>query len=199
MIRFYDKEVFCIEYDSLNRTELRFFLKGNQSEVICVLKEGNYVGYITWSSLLRNDDIYESILEEYIILDEKVWENGRKIFVGHRSAFGEVPQIPVLNKDNQLIYFAWQDEEANRELRMLRELEECKGALTFCDLNPEYEGVMIHGFNELAYYMAKYLIGLGIAVNVEGELWNEFGSWEKKEMPACKNYEIWAEGQRFAA
>lgn len=195
MIRFYDKEVFCIEYDSLNRTELRsFFLKGNQSEVVCVLKEESYVGYITWSSLLRNDDVYESILEEYIILDEKVWENGRKIFVGYRSAFGEVAQIPVLNKDGQLIYFAWQDGEANRELRMLRELEECKGALTFRDLNPEYEGVTIHGFNELAYYMAKYLTGLGIAVNVEGEIWNEFGSWEKKEMPAHKNYEIWAEG-----
>lgn len=195
MLRFYDKDVFYTEYDSLNRSELRsFFLTGNQSEIVCILKEGNYIGYITWHSLLCNDDIYESIQKEYIILDGNVWENGRKSFVRHRTAFGEAVQIPVLNTDGQLIYFAWQDEEANRELRMLRELEECKGALTFRDLNQKYEGVTIHGFNEFAYYMAKYLKGLGIAVNVEGELWNEFGSWEKNEMPAHKNYEIWAEG-----
>ena len=195
MIRFYDKDVFCTEYDSLNRSELRsFFLKGNQSEIICVLKEGNYIGYITWHSLLSNDDIYGSIQKEYIVLDENVWENGRKIFARQRTAFGEPVQIPVLNKAGQLVYFAWQDEEANRELRMLGELETCKGALNFFDLNPEYEGVTIYGFHELAYYMAKYLTGLGMAVNVEGELWDEFGFWEKYEVPAYKNYEIWAEG-----
>lgn len=170
------------------------FLKGNQSEIICVLKEGNYIGYITWHSLLSNDDIYGSIQKEYIVLDENVWENGRKIFARQRTAFGGPVQIPVLNKAGQLVYFAWQDEEANRELRMLGELETCKGALNFLDLNPEYEGVAIYGFHELAYYMAKYLTGLGMAVNVEGELWDEFGLWEKNEMPAYKNYEIWAEG-----
>lgn len=195
MIRFCSKEVFCIEYDSLNRSELRsFFLKGNQSEIVCILKEGNYIGYITWHSLLCNDDIYESIQKEHIILDGNVWENGRKSFAGHRAAFGEAVQIPVLDKDGQLVYFAWQDEEANRELRMLGELEACKGALTFRDLNPEYEGVTIHGFNELAYYMARYLTGLGMLVNVEGELWDEFGFGEKKEMLAHRSYEIWAEG-----
>lgn len=195
MIRFYDKEVFCIEYDCLSRSELRsFFLKGNQSEIICVLKEGNYAGYITWPSLLGNDDIYESIQKEYIVLDEMAWENGRRFFARHRTVFGEAVQLPVLDRERRLICFAYQDQEADRELRMLRELEECEGALTFCDLNPEYAGVTIHGFNEIAYYMVKYLTGLGMAVNVEGELWKEFGTWEKHEIMAHKSCEIWAEG-----
>lgn len=195
MIRFYDKDIFCIEYDSLNRSELRaFFLKGNQSEIVCVLKRGSYEGYITWPSLLKSDDIYESIKKEYIILNEMVWENGREYFARHKTVFGEMVQLPVLNKERQLICFAYQDEEANRELRMLRELEGCKGALTFCDLNPEYEGVTIHGFNEIAFNAAKYFIGLGLTVNVEGELWNELGCWENHAIMAHKNYEIWAEG-----
>lgn len=195
MIRFYDKEVFCVEYGSLDRSELRsFFLQGNEGEAVCVLKEGNYVGYITWPSLLGSDDIYESIQEESVVLDEKVWEKGRRYFSSHTTVFGEAVQLPVLNKKGELVCFAWQDEEADRELRMLRELEECEGALTFCDLNQGYSGATIHGFNEIAYYMAGYLKRLGITVNVEGELWKEFGAWENQEMMAHKNYEIWAEG-----
>ena len=77
---------------------------------------------------------------------------------------------------------------------MLRELEECEGALTFCDLNPNYVGVTIHGCNEIAVYMAGYFTRLGISVNVEGELWKEFGAWENCAIMAHKNYEIWAEG-----
>lgn len=195
MIRFYDKEVFCMEYDMLNRSELRsFFLKGNQKEAVCILKEGKYIGFITWPSLLGNDDIYESIQKEFIILDEKVWENGRHYFARHKTVFGEAVQLPVLNREGQLICFAWQDEEADRELRMLRELKECQGALTFCDLNPNYIGVTIHGCNEIACYMAGYLTSLGILVNVEGELWKEFGTWENHAIMVHKNYEIWAEG-----
>ena len=195
MLRFYDKEIFCVEYDNLNRSELRsFFLKGNQEEIVCVLQQGNYMGYITWPSLLKSGDIYEGIQKEYVTLDETVWEKGRQYFAGHKTVFGEAVQLPVLSREGQLLCFAYQDEEANRELRMLRELEECEGALTFFDVNPEYIGVTIHGFNELAYYMDKYLMGLGLAVNVEGELWKEFGIRESHAVMAHENYEIWAEG-----
>lgn len=195
MIRFYDKEIFCVEYDSLSRSELRsFFLKGNQAEIVCVLNNGSYEGYITWSALLSNDDIYESIEKGYVILDDMIWENGRHYFDRRTSALGEIVQLPILNKERQLVCFAYQDEEADRELRMLRELKECKNAVTFCDLNPDYEIVTIHGFNEIAYYMAGYFADLGIKVNVEGELWDEFGSWEKHVAMEYKNYEIWAEG-----
>ena len=195
MIRFYDKEVFCVEYDSLSRSELRsFFLKGNQSEIVCILNNGSYEGYITWSALLRNDDIYEGIEKDYVILDEMVWENGRRYFARRIPGLGEIVQLPVLNRERQLVCFAYQDEEADRELRMLKELEECENAVTFCDLNPNYDMVTIHGFNEIAYYMAEYLADLGIGVNVEGELWEAFGSWEKHVAMAYRNYEIWAEG-----
>ena len=77
---------------------------------------------------------------------------------------------------------------------MLRELEECREALSFRDLYPDYTGVMIYGCNELAWYMMKYLIKIGIVVNVDGELWEELGTWEKYEIPTLQNYDIWAEG-----
>ena len=187
MIRFYDKEVFCMEFDSLSRSGLRtFFLKGNEKEIICILEQGRYAGYITWPSLLGNDDLEESIQKDYVILDEAVWENSRKYFSAHETFFGEKVCLPVLNKEGQLICFAYQDEEADRELRMLGELEKCEGALTFRDLNPEYEGVTIHGFNEAAYYMAEYLMGLEIPVRVEGDLWKEFEIGEDYEVLSYK-------------
>ena len=147
MLRFYDKEIFCVEYDNLNRSELRsFFLKGNQEEIVCVLQQGNYMGYITWPSLLKSGDIYEGIQKEYVTLDETVWEKGRQYFAGHKTVFGEAVQLPVLSREGQLLCFVWQDEGANQELRMLRELEKCEGALSFFDVNPEHTGVTIHGF-----------------------------------------------------
>lgn len=81
------------------------------------------MGYITWPSLLGSDNIYEGIRKECFALDET-----------------------VLNREGQLLCFVWQDEGANQELRMLRELEKCEGALSFFDVNPEHTGVTIHGF-----------------------------------------------------
>lgn len=39
--------------------------------------------------------------------------------------------IPVVDKERNLLCFAYQDEEANRELRMLDELFNHKNALSF--------------------------------------------------------------------
>lgn len=141
-----------------------------------------------------NRDLERNILEEYIILDENIWENGRKCFADHPSPIDEIVLLPVLSREHELVCFAWQDKEANRELRMLRELEECSDALDFQDLNPEYINVTIHGCNELAYYFASYLQKRGIGVSVEGNFWKELGSWESHVAMACQNYEIWAEG-----
>ena len=68
-----------------------------------------------------------------------------------------------------------QDDEANRELRMLRELRENKSALQFTDIFPQYEEVLICGCNELAVAFADYLMELGIEVSVFGEYWDRHG------------------------
>ncbi len=191
MIRFYNSNIYSVECDALNKNELyAYFQNGHQREVVCVLISGVYMGSITYTSLQENEDIHKSIQQEYLILDETIWQKGREFFAGCKVA----DVVPVLNKRHQLVGLAWQDEEANRELRMLRELEECRDALSFRDFYPDCTGVTVHGCNELAWYFVKYLSGCGIDIRVDGEFWQELGTWEDYGIAKCENYEIWAEG-----
>lgn len=135
-------------------------------------------------------DIHWDREGEFLILDETIWKKGREYFIKNRST----DYVPVLTREGEFAGFAWQDHEANRELRMLRELEECDEAISFGDLYSDYKSVTIHGCNELAWYFAKYLVQRGITVNVDGNVWDSLGMGIKKKVSACQNYEIWAEG-----
>ena len=92
-----------------------------------------------------------------------------------------------------------QDEEANRELRMLRELRENKSALQFTDVFPEYRKVLIVGCNELAVLFAKYLEELGISVLVFGQYWEQHGykSCSIEELTGGGQLTVYAEGMPF--
>lgn len=88
----------------------------------------------------------------------------------------------------------WQDDEANRELRMLDELMMCGNALNFKDVYPEYDCVTVYGFNELACFLIKYLKSQEVAVNACGAMWKEYGIWEKTEKLAFRELTIYADG-----
>ena len=134
---------------------------------------------------------HEILPDKYLVMDSMIWQSGREQF----TKYVEMEVLPVLDYRNQLICFAWQDEEANREIRMLRELREQSDYINFRDLHPECTSVTIHGCNELAWYMREYLIKIGIRVNVEGKFWDKLGVQnEKYDIPEYQNYEIWAEG-----
>lgn len=127
-----------------------------------------------------------------LIMNQRIWDIGRCYFEDYFNAVGEM--APVFDDAHQLICYAWQDKEANRQLRMLDELCRCADALTFKDVYPEIESVTIQGCNELAYYFMKYLEEIGIPVFVIGRFWNELGVDQKIETLAKKNLTIYAEG-----
>lgn len=193
MIRFLQVEFNYIEYDSLDKSELiSYFQAGHQEEIVCVLKERSYVGILTLDFLQRSDSVSECIQRDYIVMDETIWQQGRKYF----SNNGMEVSVPVLNREHQILCLAWQDVEANRELRMLWELDDCENAFSFHDLKPDLNVVTIHGCNELAWYFAQYLQERNIAVNVEEKYWRDIGGLSGKECKnkICESYEIWAEG-----
>ena len=129
--------------------------------------------------------------KECLVLDEAIWEKGRAYFAKNRA----VDLIPVVNRENRLICYAWQDKEARREVRMLWELEACNDAIGFRNLHPDCKAVIIHGCNELAWYMMNYLKKQGIPVSTDGMFWEELGIESRKNaMPEYHTYEIWAEG-----
>lgn len=196
MIRFVDKEVNCVTSGELSRDRLfSYFLDGNREDILCVTDEdGRYQGNITYVSLLHGTDVQESIRTEKIVLNEHLWENGRRFFNSYQNLMEEVILLPVVDQEGYLVCFACQDMDANRELRQLRELQAYTNALSFRDVFPEFDCVTIWECNELAYYFAQYLKEIGVPVSVKGSLWKYFGEWEGCETLDYRNLNIYADG-----
>ncbi len=196
MIRFCDKDVCCISNEQSDRSALLdYFFQGNMDEVVCVQNpDGTYRGWISYYSLIHSEHVAEAVLEEYVKFDNQIWENARKFFACHEYRFRENALLPVADQAGNLICFAYEDGEANREIRMLRELEELDGASGFADCYPQYSCVKICGCNELAVLFAGYLKKQGIAVKTEGELWKYFLPSDSREYPDHRCLTIYAEG-----
>lgn len=175
MIRFCDKEICCVTEEQLDRQQLlEYFINGHRSELVCVLdKEGKFKGSVTYLALLGRE-LADSINQNYLILDETIWEKGRQCLEGYPVQFGVETMVPVVDSERNLLCFAYQDNEANQELRMLDELVKHKSASGFADIYPQYDSVIIHDCNELAYYFILYLRNLEIPVHVSGALWEYF-------------------------
>ncbi len=196
MIRFCDKEVICLEYGRINRSELiSYFLNGHMNEPVCVVDDCNrYLGYITYHGLLPNTDIDKAISKERLTVNKDIWKHGRWSFAAHNKKFEEYILFPVVDIEQELVCFAYEDSDADRELRMLWELQENPNALQFADIYPECECVRIHGFNELAYFFAMYLKSQGISVWVEGSMWETFFQTRQKPVLDYQRMDIYAEG-----
>lgn len=129
-----------------------------------------------------------------MVLGRDLWESGRRYFFNCQNRFDEIGILPVLDENYKLVCFAYDDEEADRELRMLKELEQTDGAVDFRDVYPEYDSVSISGCNELAYFFVQYLKKKGIPVQVSGEMWDLLGEWESGGVQGIRQYRVYAEG-----
>lgn len=133
--------------------------------------------------------------ENAVSFDKDIWKKIKAMSCYRQmDLIPETDCIPVVNVQKEIIGIAFQDSFANREMRMLRELQEIEEALTFRDIYEEYESVSIYGCNELAYEFAHYLIRCGVTVNVYGELWEGLGEWQSAPVDAAADYKIYAEG-----
>lgn len=127
-------------------------------------------------SLERHEGFTIVIAEQPLTLNEDIWQNGRDYFRQHiYSNTTNLQIIPIVDASGDIICYGWQDHEANRELRMLKELESNQDARQFDDVFSDIKKVVICGCNELAYCFVKYLENLNIPVIVKGKYWNYFG------------------------
>ncbi len=139
------------------------------------------------------------ISAECIMFGKKIWNDSKEYFKHHfcDAAVGAW-LVPVENENHEAFCYVYQDNEANRELRMLKELRSNKDSLQFTDIFPEYKEAVIYGFNELAVSFAGYLEELGVAVSVIGKYWDFFGYTSSNELDLLvgggKKLIIYAEG-----
>lgn len=116
-----------------------------------------------------------TILSENIVLGEKVWNKGRELFRKNLSGdITSVKMVPIESENGEIICYAYQDTEANRELRMLKELEAHEEVIQFKEIFPQVKEVIVCGCNELAYRFVKYLERQRVNVSVTGKYWEHF-------------------------
>lgn len=125
-----------------------------------------------------------------IIFNSDIWSNCRKYFSEHKT----IEKVPIFNGNNELICYAYQDGAANREMRMLYELESANNLICFKEVYTEYMGVVIYECNELAYYFAQYLKNQNIPVRVMGNYWKAAGWVDNEVQFVGKSLQIYAEG-----
>ncbi|MCI8634306.1 MAG: hypothetical protein HFJ05_01720 [Eubacterium sp.] len=191
----------------------------NKEEIVCFLDDSErFFGYVSYNGftneLLKQTEyseeeisyaileqcLLQSIRREYVVFDRNIWKEARKYFKDSFRNLSSMPLLPVVDKNGQLMCFAWDDEEANQEIRMLDELMEREDSvLGFRDVFPEYDGVTVYGFNELVYYFIMYLKQQGILFNAKDEMWVQCGEWKrldtsKESFLEHKNFIIYGEG-----
>ncbi len=206
MVRFCDKEICCVTENEMDWQLMSdYFLDWDINEKIYILdKDGRFVGNVVYNALFgiepdnavrkelvnlgENRNVW--IVKDYVTLDKHVLENGRNYFISCPDGL-----LPVVNEERQLVCFAWNDKEADRELRMLDELAGGgKNQWTFQDIYPQAGCVTVNGFHELAYYFVRYLEKMDVPVRVTGEFWDMFDINMGPEVPDYMNFVIDAEG-----
>lgn len=150
-----------------------------------------------------NKSIHGNIMisAECILFGKNIWNDVKECF--KHNFRDDAMLVPIESENHEVLCFAYQDNEANRELRMLKELRNNKNSLHFADIFPEYKEVVIYGCNELAVSFAEYLGEQGIAVAVIGKYWDSFGYTSKSEpdLPGgeAEKLLIFAEGVPFSS
>lgn len=138
------------------------------------------------------------VLPESVVLDDSIWDKGKELFKKDICIdITNIRVIPVKNRNQEVICYAYQDDEANRELRMLRELETYKEVLHFDSILGNTKEVIVCGCNELAYRFVKYLEKQEINVSVIGKYWDYFGYENHVDLYAADKFVVYAEGNQL--
>lgn len=143
-----------------------------------------------------SDNLNVVVEKRHFMLDERIWQEQNAYFKNNGYYGNEtVRMIPIVDMRGEIICYGWQDVEANRELRMLKELEENSKYLQFKDVYPDIRKVIVCGCNELAYYFVRYLHKLKIPVSVKGRYWEQLAAEivEDNGLDDCNTMIIYAE------
>ncbi len=169
-----DGVTYVVEENLFKRTELlMFFLEGHRDDIVALYnKAGEYVGIITYKSLLNNATIENAVITEKINIKNVFGEghNARNVLYGYADKL-----IPVFDDNGNMIYFAAFDIQSERDYRHLQEMKKYMSREQYGRLKCADFSIHIKGMNEVLYCLRRFLISMGVYVTVEGEQWEAFG------------------------
>ncbi len=169
-IRFFDGEVFSIDKDALNRSQLLiFFLNGHRDEPVIVNdRKGRYYGFLSYYSLLNSSNMADAVIKEKIYLGT-VFDEIENI----RLRYSYVNIFPVLGKNDEVLYLAQDDPEQAVLWEKLIFLEQ-NFKESGHGIWAEMPHIHIRGISETLYNLVLFLKRNGLSYSVEEESWKEF-------------------------
>lgn len=83
-----------------------------------------YVAFLGKSLIGRSAELDVITIGQCLIFDEKIWQQGKDCFRenGYRPP-AMLQVIPLMDREGRIFCFGWQDVEADRELRLLKEFD----------------------------------------------------------------------------
>lgn len=202
MIRLIDCEVFSADKTDITRGKLfTFFLNGHIKDLMVVYSDGLYEGVISYKKLLNTssesvDDIIEK--RKYICEqdDYNLFANLKEMFKNAEDSL-----ITLMDKDGQILYFAYDDDtSAYYDIELvMKELENNKSEEEIFD-EGVFEGaamVRMQDLNEYAFRFYNILKIRKIPVEVHGEAWGVLfpKMCEKyQNIPNSNVFKIYADG-----
>lgn len=201
MIRFLDKEVYTIfKGGGVKWKDLwGLFLKKEllTTDIILVLDdEGEFYGIITYRMLVKYGEIEECIQKEFVYLDDNIWDGAARIFEENE----DILYLPVLNRENQIEYFCWQEDPflMRKPREILDEIGNREDTLFIQDIYPQVKALYIYGFNEIAYLLFKAALKKRFAVRIVGEREKWYSQTKAKEYFSSKDNQIeYADYERY--
>lgn len=171
------------------------------TDIILVLNdEGKFYGIITYGTIIKYET-EDCIQKEYIYLGDTIWDDATRIFEENK----DILWLPVLNKENQVEYFCWQDGFPGKPKEILNEIGRREDTLFIQDIYPQVKALYIYGFNEIAYFLFETALKKGLAVRIvdEREKWysqtkvREYFSLKdnQTEFADYERYNFYAEGK----
>ena len=181
-----DAEVYVVENaERLKRNYvLSFFMNDHTDDYLLLYDENaNYIGIITYKSLLSSIDLEGAIIKDKLFVEEDdFWGKAHNLLENEEGR----ECVPVFNRSMELLYLAKYDVELTEAWRQLCELKDYFDNKMWINFEHYEKQVHIKGLNDVFWELRKWLILLGVEVSVEGEQWKQFGI----EEGSCRKKDI---------
>lgn len=166
-IRFCSHDVNSIELKSISTTFLwSYFLPNNTDSILVVNNDDEFFGICTYKLLLSAGGNLDNCIEtSKIYASINIFDECKKILKNSKCTY-----IPIINNNNELIYFAYEDIALNEFLAILDIIK---------SQNPWYfeeiltDSIFFVDLNEVSYELYLYALNRNMAVYVDGEKWSE--------------------------